>query len=385
MSLYDRASIIPGRSCTRSKSPDRLLKAWATVPWKAWGWGGGERFTPYVEDTDGRRYLDTLSGLGAISLGYHTRPTFAYGVSSLPSILEVEAGEAVLQHIAPWASSVRFFKTGSEATHAAYRIAKKAIGRDNVLIGNWAYHGWHEWSDPDQSLFYCDRITHGGPFPLLENIAAVFIEPHRWEPVDVGWLRSVRAFCDQIGALLVFDSMIYGGRWALGGASQYFGVTPDLECFGKAYGNGQAVAFLVGRDALAEHGEIASGTYSGDVTGLSALLTTLDVYTSEPVIKTLWARGEQLQAGLKDVVPPEIAVVEGAPVHQRIRFLNETQPASAGAYDYRTERPRARKFRELMAEQGVLMLPDAINVMYSHTEAQIDQVIEAVADTFKEM
>jgi glutamate-1-semialdehyde 2,1-aminomutase len=145
------------------------------------------------------------------------------------------------------------------------------------------------------------------------------------------------------------------------------------------------VAFVVGRDALHEHGEIVSGTYSGDTTGLQAVLDTLHTYTTEPVIETLWARGRQLQAGLRDAIPADLGVVEGQPVHQRIRF-REATPAPAGAYDYRTEeRKVAKRFREGMAERGVLMLPDAINVMYAHTEQQIDTVIAAVRQTVQEM
>ena len=377
-SLYDRAAIIPGRSLTRSKAPDRLLRAWASS-------GNGA----YVYDTDQRPLLDMVCGLGAISLGYqatreHT-DYWAHGVYSLPHEAEIDAAEAVLRHVAPWASAVRFVKTGSEATHAAYRMAKKATGRPLTLKGDWAYHGRHEWTDEHALEF-----PHGADLSRLysefdqRRIAAVFVEPHRWQPVDVEWLKAVRAFCDRSGALLVFDEMIYGGRWALGGASEYYGVQPDLACYGKAFGNGQAVAFVAGREALAEHGEIVSGTYSGDVTGLTAVLDTLQVYTSEPVIETLWARGKQLQDGLRQVIPASLGTVEGAPVHPRIRFAD---PAVNQPYDYRpsVERPLAHRFKEAMAQRGVLCTVDWFLVMYAHTEQQINQVIEAAEQSVKEL
>lgn len=363
MSLYDRAAIIPGRSLTRSKAPDRLLKAWAK---------GGNGAT--LMDTEGRTYIDMVCGLGAISLGYQLR--VSGGVYSLPSESEVYAAEAVLEHVTPWASSVRFVKTGSEACHAAYRIAKRATGKHCTLMGDWSYHGWHEWCDE-----HANRFSNGADLDALcgslaPRIAAVFIEPHRWEPVNIEWLTSVRAFCDRTGALLVFDSMIYGGRYALGGASDYFGVTPDLECFGKAFGNGQAVAFVAGREALAEHGELVSGTYSGDSVGLEAVIDTLKVYTTEPVIETLWARGRQLMEGLRQVIPSDIGAVEGHPPHCRIRF---NDPPASGVYDYRasTERPLAHRFKEEMATRGVLVYPDWLMVMYAHSEAHIARVIEA--------
>lgn len=369
--LYERAAIIPGKSCTRSKAPDRLLKAWALHAHDA-----------TIVDTEGRAYIDMVCGLGAISLGYDVKPPLvSSGVFSLPHLNEIVAAEKVLKHVAPWASSVRFVKSGSEATHAAYLIAKKATGRNRVLVGDWAYHGWHEWSEQ------AEKYAHGSDLSDVSQphqIAAVFVEPHRWEPVNLEWLRSVRAFCDRVGALLVFDSMIYGGRYALGGASEYFGVTPDQECFGKAFGNGQAVAFVVGKDALKEHGEIVSGTYSGDVTGLSAVIDTLHTYTAQPVIETLWARGRQLMDGLKQVIPAELGTVEGAPVHCRIRFKD---PQLNQPYDYRPSeaRPFSHKFKEAMARRGVLCTAEWFLVMYAHSPEQIDQVIEAAEQSVKEL
>lgn len=313
--------------------------------------------------TDRGPIIDMLCGLGAISLGYAAQ--MSPGVFSLPHTCEVEAAELVLQYVAPWASSVRFTKTGSEACHAAYRIAKAATGRKEVWIGNWGYHGWHEWCvDVGYPTLSFDHGDDPETWPVAD-LAAVFIEPHRWEPVDVDWLKAVRAYCDRVGALLVFDSMIYGGRWALGGASEYFGVIPDLECFGKAIGNGQSVACVVGNDALQQHGEMVSGTYSGDVGGLWAVCDTLETYASEPVIETLWTRGTQLQLGLDHICicHPELkARMEGQPVHQRLRF---DDPATG------------KQFAGEMAKRGVLWHPDCVNVCYAHTEDQINQVIKA--------
>jgi glutamate-1-semialdehyde aminotransferase len=354
MSLYDRAAIIAGRSATRSKAPDRLRKAWARSAEGAVLW-----------DTDGKSYIDLVCGLGAISLGYNLIEGWRQGVFSLPHVCEIEAAEMVLQHVAPWASSMRPLKTGSESTHAAYRIAKAATGRDWVLVGDWAYHGWHEWCAPA-----LHRFRHGEDLRGFQPPAAVFIEPHRWDPVAVDWLKDVRAWCTHVGALLVFDSMLYGGRWALGGASAYFGVQPDLECFGKAFGNGEAVAFVVGRDALAEQGQLVSGTFSGDVTGLSAVCDVLQTYTTEPVIETLWARGRQLKAGFDQVVPASFAWLDGAAPLQRIQFVNP---------DHKVP------FKDAMAARGVLMYPDWFMTCFAHTEAQIDQVIAAAEASYQDV
>lgn len=368
-SLYDRAAIIPGRSMTRSKAPDRLRTAWADR-----GCGA------YVYDTEHRTYLDFVCGLGAISLGYKQTDGWRHGVFSLPHRVEIDAAEAVLEHVAPWASSARFVKSGSEATHAAYRIAKKATGRPLVLKGDWAYHGWHEWTEtcPTFPLWYdfgtAGSFTVNGPAwshtVMADAVAAIFIEPTRFEPLNLTWLRHVREWCDRTGALLVFDEMIWGGRHTLGGCSEYAGVTPDLACYGKAFGNGEAVAFVVGNDALREHGEIVSGTFAGDVTGLSSVIETLRVYTSAPVIDTIWQRGQQLGDGLKAVIPETIAIIEGYPPLQRIRFHHEGH---------------REQFKDAMHAKGILTYPDWFMVSYAHTSDHIAQAVDAAAQSVTEL
>lgn len=376
LKLHARAAIIPGRSLTRSKAPGRLFDERDGPLYAHLATGAT------LVDVNDNSYIDMVCALGAISLGYGGSTgrlaedmVRAGWVFSLPHHYEVQAAERLLEHVAPWASHVRFVKTGSEATHGAYRIAKAATGRRHVLVGDWAYHGWHEWVD--QAL----KFPHGSleiRQPVGQNdvawgdVAAVFIEPHRWEPVDVEWLRSVRAFCDRNGSLLIFDEMIYGGRWALGGATEYFGVTPDLACYGKAIGNGAPIACIVGRDAMATHGELVSGTYSGDAAALGAVIEVVRTYAREPVIDTLWKRGSQLARGLREAVSlcPGEVTLEGQPVHQRLRFV---EPAIG------------KRFAAAMARRGVLWHPDVVNVSYAHTEALIERVVEAALASMQEM
>lgn len=346
-SFYDRAAVIPGRSLTRSKNPDQYGAVWADGDWD------GAHFW-----ADGQQYLDLKCALGARSLGY--RPG---GVGSVPHVLEIEAAEAVLEHVAPWASHVRFTKTGTEATLGALMIAQQATGRTRYLRLRGSYHGWHTvWSERAE---YAEWIDVGEPIRGdWSRYAAVVIEPPRNSVLDLDWLGSVRHECRLTGALLIFDSMIYGGRFALGGASEYFRLTPDLECFGKAFGNGESVAFIVGREVLAEHGSIVSGTFSGDITGLMAVRDTLHTYTTEPVIETIWARGRQLQQGLRGLVP-----LSGEPP---LLFLT-------------WDSARRQRFRQAMQAFGIWVHPDWLMPMYAHTERQIADVIEAAEHAWQMM
>lgn len=350
LTLAERASIIPGRSLTRSK---KVFGRWASHAEGA-----------LITDTEGRTYIDMLCGLGAISLGY-SQERRQVGVWSLPCEDEVYAAEAVLQDVAPWGGWVRFLKTGSESTHAAYRIAKAATGRDVVIRYAGSYHGWHEWSDREPATLPL------GTLPEREDVAAVFVEPPRFQVLDVPWLRELRQWCYRTGALLVFDSMIWGGRFHVGGASAYYGVQPDMECFGKAYGNGAAVAFVVGSDRIDPvSGEIPSGTFSGEISGLSAVWDVLETYSSKPVIETMWTRGRQLIDGLNRVIPSDIGCVQGYPVIQRIKFANQAHK---------------QPFAEAMWERGVLWHPDVALTMYAHTSEQIDTVIEAAKQAVEQL
>ena len=383
LNCYEAAKAIGGRSLTRSKAPGRLFEVGAGPMYAASGDGA------ILTDVDGNRYIDMLCALGAISLGYGresewvdincdrsaAREMRRGWIYSLPSYLEGQAAEAMLSTFAPWASQVRFVKTGSESTHAAYRIAKRATGREHVLVGDWAYHGWHEWSDKNDSGNSARFYPHGMLMSEIAwdptRVAAVFIEPHRWEPVNVEWLTSVREWCDRHGVLLVFDEMIYGGRWAKGGATEFFGVRPDLACFGKAIGNGAPIACVVGNEALADHGELVSGTYSGETASLAALIDVARAYDTKPVIDTLWKRGQQLARGLREAISQYPgAVLEGQPVHQRVRFANPEH---------------GKLFAAAMAQRGVLWHPDVVNVSFSHAEAHIERVVEGAIASLAEM
>ena len=380
---YDRAAIIPGRSMTRSKAPGRLYEIGAG-PLYASSASGCR-----IIDVDNHKYIDLICALGAISLGYGALDARVCqrGVYSLPSVSEIRAAEAMLRDVAPWASHVRFTKTGSEATHAAYRIAKRATGRELVLIGNWSYHGWHEWCEKklngDPESDWVIPYPHGHRGGMLdgslharaEDVAAVIVEPHRWEPVSFEWLQYVRDWCSSVGALLVFDEMIYGGRAALGGVTELFGVTPDLACFGKALGNGAPIACVVGREALRDHGELVSGTYSGDAYALDMLVETISFYTHNPVIETLHARGRQLRVGVEAAICEtgwtDRAWFEGTlAAHKRLRFAD----ALLG-----------KVFAAKMVARGVLWHPDVVNIMFAHGPADIEQAVSAAYESLAEV
>ena len=346
----DRAAVIPGGSLTRSK---KVFGVWAKT-------AEGCR----IQAQDGRWYLDMLCGLGAISLGYRPHTLRRTQVYSVPSTLEVEAAEAVAAHVAPWADWVRFLKTGSEATHAAYRIAKATTGRSRVLRVAGGYHAWHEW--PEQ----CEVLPHGYPPELEDDVAALIIEPQRFGGEDRAWLQACADRCRRMGTLLIFDSMIYGGRYALGGASSYFDLRPDLECFGKAFGNGAAVSFVVGTADTRAHGEIPSGTFSGETSGLEAVIEIIDTYRTHPIIPTLWARAKQLHEGLRSLLPSSLGMHSGPMPCSTIRWADNTiNPGE--------------RLSQALLKRGVLWHPVTQFVMADHAEDDIAECLDAVREVLR--
>lgn len=381
--FYNRAAVIPGRSSTRSKAPGKFFDVGDGPMYAAYGTGA------QLVDVDGRPYIDMLCALGAISLGYgrertnYPRPS---GVYSLPHASEVLAAEKVLACVAPWASQVRFVRTGSEALSAAVLMARQETGRRPVLVAKGSYHGWHGWASQrgvkgtegewtfefdygcDLDAWEPERLTDSPP-------AAIVVEPSRWQDTPSGWLYRLQKLAWKMGALFIVDEMIYGGRWALGGATFINRLVPDLACFGKALGNGAPVAMVVGNDVLRERGEWISGTYSGDAGAAEAVVETLDVYAREPVIATMWARGTHLRELLEDAVVETgwsgFAFVEGAaPVHQRLRFKD----AALG-----------KVFSAKMSGRGVLWHPEVANICYAHTREHIQQVADAAHAALQEM
>ena len=278
-----------------------------------------------IWDIDGNEYVDLVCALLPVVLGYcdsdvdaAIRAQLDDGiVLSLPSLQETELAER-LTGIIPCAEMVRFGKNGSDVTSAAIRLARAFTGRDR--IATCGYHGWQDWyigatvRNKGIPRAVCE-LTHRFVYNDIEGLhrilqqhpgefAAVIMEPMNTEEPKDGFLEKVRDLTHQHGALLVFDEVITGFRFSLGGAQEYFGVTPDLAAFGKAMGNGMPIAAVVGRaDIMREMEEIFySGTFGGETLSIAAAIAVIDKMRREPVIATLWKRGEEIAAGVRKLL-----------------------------------------------------------------------------------
>lgn len=339
-------TVTPGASQTRSKGPGQVGPRDTTLDYPLFAAHGDGA---YLWDHRGRKYIDCFGANAAIPLGYNhpavraaVHDALVHGpLLSLPSRMECEISERFLALCAPWAAQVRWVKTGSEAVSAAVRIARRATGRDVVLVASDGYHGWHDWfagrrlvdgagpnvgvpRAPYVAEFRSGDIDHLALMCLTYRqsygaIAAIVIEPTRWVAMDVDYLKAVVRIAHEQGAVVVFDEMVYGLRWRHGGGAEYYGVAPDLACFGKALGNGVPVACVCGTADVMAYAVDAgiSGTYGGDTLGLAAAGAVLTTYEQQDVIEQLWASGRELWCGFAETRPQE-ARLDGFFVHWRL-------------------------------------------------------------------
>lgn len=307
--------LIPAGTQTLSKGPNQFCDGFGP---KYLARGKGS----HVWDVDGNEFIDYPMGLGAVSLG-HAHPEVIKAVTaqleqgntfSLMNPLEVDLAARIVD-IVPCAERVRFGKNGSDATSACIRAARAYTGREHVA--RCGYHGWQDWSI-DASYGIRARgvpesiraFTHAFPYndlaaleTLLKEtpIAAVILEPVGAVVPQPGYLEGVRELATRYGAVLVFDEVIAGFRYARGGAQEYFKVTPDLCAMGKGVANGFPLSIVCGSKKFMEPFEeiFFSFTFGGETTALAAANATLDVMERENYWAHVWRLGAKLQAGFK--------------------------------------------------------------------------------------
>jgi glutamate-1-semialdehyde 2,1-aminomutase len=269
-----------------------------------------------ITDVDGKEYIDYCLGFGPLILG-HAHPRIIEAVKTqldsgslygTPTEQEIVLAELVSE-LVPSAEMVRLVSTGGEATMAAIRASRGCTGRKKILKFEGCYHGAHDsvlvkagsgastFGMPD-SLGVPEETTRNTvvvPFndvdklerAIKENkddLAAVIVEPVIGNIGVVlpksGFLETLRELTEAYGVVLIFDEVITGFRLALGGAQEYFGVTPDMTALGKVLGGGLPMGAFVGKEEImrlvAPSGKVyQAGTYSGNPLSVAASLAML--------------------------------------------------------------------------------------------------------------
>ncbi|MCA9802627.1 MAG: aminotransferase class III-fold pyridoxal phosphate-dependent enzyme [Cyanobacteria bacterium HKST-UBA02] len=350
-----------------------------------------------VWDVDGNEYIDFVSSLLSISLGYQD-PDVRKAVDaqldkgtifSLPNPIEVEVAEKIVEMV-PCAEMVRFGKNGSDATAGAIRLARAFTGRDHVAV--CGYHGWQDWyigstarnlgvpqavRDLTHTFMYNDIDSLKAIFKQHpDSLAAVILEPMNIAEPAPGFLEEVKDLCSSHKTVLVFDETITGFRFARGGAQELFGVTPDLATFGKGMANGYPIAALVGRAEIMRMMEeiFFSFTFGGETLSLAASLAVLEKIDREPVLASIYRSGAQVKDGLEELIRKhglsEVCSVAG---HPTWTFFVLKDTATYGMWQLKT------LYLQEMFARGILTV-GTHNMSYAHSQADISALLACYDD-----
>jgi glutamate-1-semialdehyde 2,1-aminomutase len=360
----------------------------------------------HVWDIDGNEFIEYGMGLRAVTLGHGYKPVVeaAYrqmqmGINfTRPTPIEVELAEKMVELIDS-AEMVKFAKNGSDVTTAAVKLARAYTNREMIAIcADHPFFSVDDWfigatemsagipkviQDLTVAFHYNDIASLQALFERYpDQIAGVVMEVERLEPPANNFLQEVRRLCDENGALLIFDEIITGFRWHLGGAQKLFGITPDLSTFGKAMGNGFSISALVGKKDIMELGGLTtdkervfllSTTYGAETHSLAAALETINIYERENVIEHLYRQGNRLTAGINDAVIEND--LEG-------HFGVLSRPCNLIFFTRDQNKQPSQPFRTLFLQEtlkrGVIM--PSLVVSYSHTDEDIDRTIEVIAE-----
>jgi glutamate-1-semialdehyde 2,1-aminomutase len=378
--LYRRAlQVIPGGV----NSPVRAMKAVGLEEPLFAARGEGA----YLEDVEGRRYVDWVCSWGPLIFGHADPETVDAVIAAArdgttfgtATEREVDLAEEIVNAV-PSVEMVRLVSSGTEAAMTTLRLARAVTGREPFVRFAGGYHGH---ADPFLSEAGSGvrtlGIEAGGegrvvPYNDLESVegviegaACVFVEPVAGNmgvvPPAPGFLEGLRRLCDQSGALLVFDEVITGFRVARGGAQERYGVMPDLTVLGKIVGGGLPLAAFGGRaelmERLAPAGDVyQAGTLSGNPLATAAGLSVLRRLTPE-IYEELERKGRRLDA------------LSGYGRFKRVGAM-----ATLFVDDY------PGLFRHLL-ERGIYIAPSQNEAMFlstAHGEEEVDGLVTAVGE-----
>jgi glutamate-1-semialdehyde 2,1-aminomutase len=371
----------------------------------------------WIEDEEGRRYVDWVQSWGPLLFGHADPETLAAVEDALargttfgaPTEAEVELAAEIVDAV-PSVEMVRLVSSGTEAAMSVLRLARAFTRRDRVIKLAGCYHGH---ADPFLAAGGSGLATLGIPSSpgvptgvaadtivcpyndvdaaaaavasYGEGLAAIVVEPVAGNmgvvPPEPGYLEALRRLCDASGALLVFDEVITGFRVARGGAQERYGVLPDLTVLGKIVGGGLPLAAFGGRadvmERLAPSGDVyQAGTLSGNPLATAAGISVLRRLRDPAVYDELERRSALLEQGLAPFgrVQRVGAMLTLFCRDDPVRDFDDAAASDTARY--------AELFRGLLAH-GVYVAPSQFECMFvslAHGEAEIDRTVRAVAD-----
>jgi glutamate-1-semialdehyde 2,1-aminomutase len=380
-----------------------------------------------VTTVDGDELIDYVGTWGPAILG-HAHPrvikavqdTAANGTSfGIPNPLEVTMAKLICR-LVPSVQKVRMTNSGTEACMSAIRLARGFTKRDKIIKFDGCYHGHVDsllvragsgaltFGNPDSAGVPAAFTQHTIVVPYNDadavkavfaanpgQIAGIIVEPVPGNAglylPKPGFLEFLREVTQANGAVLIFDEVMTGFRLAAGGAQQRFGITPDLNCFGKIIGGGLPVGAFGGRkeimDCLAPLGPVyQAGTLSGNPLAMAAGIANLEEMEASGCWCKLEELSEQLEAGMKAAAKAANIPVSFNVCGSMFCGYFTNQPVWNLADAMTSDRERFKKFFHGMLAEGVYLAPSQFEAGFisaAHTPADIEFTIKAAAKVMK--
>jgi len=415
--LFEKAKIlIPGGV----NSP---VRAFAPYPFFARSAKGS-----HLTDVEGHDYIDYCLGYGPLILGHAdaevigaVKEQLANGtLFGTPSAQEVKLAE-LIHTCVPSAEMVRLVTTGAEATMSAIRLARGFTGKKKIVKFEGCYHGAHDCvlvkagsgattfgmpdslGVPEETAKNTVVVPYNDVEALedvmkkeRENLAAVIVEPVIGNIGVVlprkGFLEALRELTARYGAVLIFDEVITGFRLSLGGAQEYYGVTPDLTTLGKILGGGFPMAAYAGKEEImrlaAPSGKVyQAGTFSGNPVSVAAGLATLKTLRSKKgFYSDLEKKCDKLVQSLERAAEEQSVKVRVNHVASMFQmFLTDKL-----VYDYASAKTADNKkfmeFHARLLEKGVFLPPSQFETCFlssAHSEEDVHRTVDAVEDSLR--
>ncbi|MCG6864495.1 MAG: glutamate-1-semialdehyde 2,1-aminomutase [Thiogranum sp.] len=382
---------------------------------------------PYLYDADGNRYVDYVGSWGPM-IGGHCHPDVVRAVQEAaanglgfgaPTAIETRMADTLCE-LVPSLEMVRMVSSGTEATMSAIRLARGFTGRDDIVKFEGCYHGHSDSllvKAGSGALTLGVPTSPGVPADLArhtitleynnaeqvrtlmremgDSVAAIIVEPVAGNmncvPPAEGFLQTLREVCGQSGAVLIFDEVMTGFRFATGCAQQYYNVMPDLTTLGKVVGGGLPVGAFGGRRDIMEHiapnGPVyQAGTLSGNPVAMAAGLATLQLVQQPGFHDQL----EKTTAALLDGLRQRAAAAG-------IGFTTNQVGSMFGLFF--TDAPVVRNFADVsacnvehfrrffhaMLDAGVYLAPSAFEagfVSSAHDAAAVEATLQAATQAF---
>jgi len=193
-------------------------------------------------------------------------------------------------------------------------------------------------------------------------------------------LEEIKEIAHENGALLIFDEMISGFRFSMGGAGKYFGVTPDLASFGKGITNGMPLGVLVGKKEYMQHFDkvFLSSTYAPEALTLAAASATIDFYIEHDVIDDLWKKGDFIDHSFQEVIEKYDLSKNVSLAGYSVRLMVNTH-GDDGVQDPKL----ASLYQQEMFKNGILCFAGVLMLSYSLTDKDLSALVSAFDKTCK--